>query len=106
MSEAKFTKGPWEWKGAEACEDGYIDDCEMPKLKSGNALVMNFGNCEQYYPTEGTPPNEHDAHLIAAAPEMYEMLQSLLDAQGTIHHPTTRVTINRLLSKARGESNE
>ena len=36
--------------------------------------VCWFGDCETYYPTEGTPPTAADARLIAAAPDLLEAL--------------------------------
>ena len=60
------TEGPWEWRKLEYDEDD--SDTEMPWLDcAGDDPVMDFGDCEQYYPTEGTPPNEADAEFIAAA---------------------------------------
>lgn len=62
----EHTPGPWHW------DDG--EDEDMPKLMAPSGEVCNFGNCEQYYPTEGLPPNAADACLIAAAPELLEAL--------------------------------
>jgi hypothetical protein len=39
------------------------------------AEVMSFGDDEQYYPTEGCPPEEANARLIAAAPDLLEALK-------------------------------
>jgi len=44
------------------------------------AEVMSFGDDEQYYPTEGCPPEEANARLIAAAPDL------LIVAKEAIHH--------------------
>jgi hypothetical protein len=61
------TPGPWYWEKLDA--DGW-NDTEMPCLVSASDEgVMDFGDCEQYYPTEGSPPNDEDAEFIAHARE-------------------------------------
>lgn len=71
---SKYTPGPWTW--------GYdsINRNAMPRLFSWAGEVCNFGDCTRYYPTEGTPPNLPDSHLIVAAPELLEVVQKLIDA--------------------------
>ena len=56
------TPGPWKW-----LSDELLNELDMPALISDGVLVCDFGNEEQYYPTEGTPPSEADAAYIAAA---------------------------------------
>ena len=73
MSGVKYTPGPWHW------DDGDPLDNLMPRLVSESGeVVCDFGDCTQYYPTEGTPPDEFNARLIAAAPELLAALQQLL----------------------------
>jgi hypothetical protein len=61
------TPGPWYWEKLDA--DGW-NDTEMPYLASASDEgVMHFGDCEQYYPSEGSPPNDEDAEFIAHARE-------------------------------------
>ena len=57
------TPGPWEWR-----DGGYAD---LAILRAPSSEVCNFGNCEQYYPTEGTEPNAADKALIAHAGTHY-----------------------------------
>ena len=66
--ENKHTPGPWFW------HYGIDGDTKMDVLTSSTSKVCDFGDCETYYPIEGTPPNEADAKLIAAAPELLEAL--------------------------------
>lgn len=69
MSAVKHTPGPWHW------DDGDPLDNLMPRLVSESGeVVCDFGDCTQYYPTEGTPPDEFNARLIAAAPELLSAL--------------------------------
>ena len=62
---SKHTPGPWIWNPED-------DECLMGK---GGAHVMTLGDC---YPNGGGP-SEHDANIIAAAPDLLESLESLLD---------------------------
>lgn len=90
--EFKGTKGKWYWfkQDVSNLTDDEIYDLEqesgtyslkyeLPKLINQNdEVVCYFGNYEQYYPTEGTPPNEYDSLLISKAPEMFEMLKKCM----------------------------
>jgi hypothetical protein len=80
--EAKFTKGEWSIQGETLwCNN-------LPVCVLGDSWVT-FSNAE------------NNAHLIAAAPEMYAMLESLADCD---ENQMYRKEINELLAKARGES--
>lgn len=80
-----WTKGPWRWlknpiykKYGERPLEEYSgwSVCDLPKLVAAEGMeICNFGNDAQYYPTEGTPPKEADARLIAKAPELAELLR-------------------------------
>jgi hypothetical protein len=61
------TEGPWGWAKFALDDDDW--DTEMPWLGNATEAVMDFGDCEQYYPTQGTPPNSADAEFIAHARE-------------------------------------
>jgi hypothetical protein len=82
MSEAKFTKGEWNVQ---------FGDMIFASDEINNEQVAVVCNEEN-----------KDKHLIAAAPEMYEMLVQLhiVGGLGIERHRK----IDRLLSKARGES--
>jgi hypothetical protein len=77
------TPGPWYWEKLDA--DGW-NDTEMPCLVSASVEgVMDFGDCEQYYPTEGSPPNDKDAEFIAHAredvPKLLAEIERLKEAE-------------------------
>lgn len=73
MSEP--TKGPWFWDKRDNSGSRY--STAMPALMGADgAEVFNLGDCETYYPTEGTEPSEADKSLIAAAPELLEDAKS------------------------------
>jgi hypothetical protein len=82
MSEAKFTKGEWNVQ---------FGDMIFASDEINNEQVAVVCNEEN-----------KDKHLIAAAPEMYEMLVQL-QIEGGLGIARHR-QIDRLLSKARGES--
>tara|TARA_R100000544_G_C2163311_1_gene28695 strand:+ start:44 stop:325 length:282 start_codon:yes stop_codon:yes gene_type:complete len=92
MSNAKFTKGKWviNYTGTH---------WNNPTLRN---IEVNYGSqgeciCDTVY-------NDSDAHLIAAAPEMYEILESIYNAAcytGT--YSSEMDQIKALLAKARGE---
>lgn len=94
MSERKWTPGPWAWR----YEDGGHMEADQWFLSPG--VLMADG-------TDGTPSGDSidraNARLIAAAPEMYEVLDALA------HHPAHQDTAmgrraRDILSKARGEA--
>lgn len=107
MSEARFTKGPWEVKPIE-------DDKEYIRIR-GTVLGGRFKVCnvidakyhhESWSEWREIERNEStaNANLIAAATEMYEMLvelRSITNKYGVIY---ARDSIDLLLAKARGES--
>lgn len=97
MSEAKFTKGDWIARGktpsriyAKVREDKEV-------IVAATGSVLNESGC--------------NAHLIASAPRMYEMLVTLssmmpmLDEQThpAIEMDAIKSDIDNLLAEARGE---
>jgi len=82
MSEAKFTEGKW---------DAVIDDLQC-WVDSDEGLIADLENSDASYQEA-----EANAHLIAAAPEMYKFLDDLANGRGTDY------PIEQLLEKARGE---
>lgn len=88
MSEAKFTKGPWK-------RNYHANGCQYVSAQNG----MN--GCYSVASTHG-PDDLANAHLIAAAPDMYEILIQLQigGGLGIARHRQ----IDKILAKARGES--
>ena len=87
MSEAKFTKGEWTAFG----NFGYGWGVEIGN-KGGFQFHIDMEN------------QQENAHLIAAAPEMYDLLKEFRDfaeRQGWKH--ALIIKADELLAKARGE---
>ena len=95
MSEPKFTLGPW-----------YVDHGVPGKPRvfsqAKNLIKTMVCACEH----GAISRMEHDANLIAAAPEMYDMLERILDYMTGgqfLAKPPSVEEIAHLLEKARGE---
>lgn len=107
MSETKFTPGPWEVKPKEK---------NVPYLRiRGKSLGRRYkiANVLSVTAEESDEDRETkaNAHLIAAAPEMFQTLEDVLDAltdgglrvlskEQNDYHVRT---IKRILAKALGE---
>ena len=89
MSKGKFTKGPWridEFRDFASIMAGYTEIC----------YIDDDLNCDKV---------RANARLIAAAPEMYELLELLdnyLAINGGLNDRMT-TEISKLLKKVRGE---
>ena len=95
MSKEKFTKGEWSIS--------HDNDHVGEYINVGMAQLYN-----SYHDTEQSEQNAHDAHLIAAAPDMYRMLNDMaiyLKSDGNGCFDNTVGVIDKLLAKARGEQN-
>lgn len=100
----KFTPAPWEW-AKDRNTDGYygLYSGDTPvvypqRCNDGDEGLAWFSTDESYYGE--TALKESDAALIAAAPEMYAMLEV---AAKQLSHSPIGYRINKLLAKARGE---
>ena len=73
MSKAKFTKGPWE-KGGTPRSDNGGDKFYVYQIDSSTGAAI----CNTNMAYSFVEPNEREAnaHLISAAPDMYEALKS------------------------------
>lgn len=78
------TPGPWRFVPAGGNSGGsYEEGTDMGGFTSDHGTVCWFGDDTQYYPSEGTPPSEDDARLIAAAPELLEALIWMVENDDT-----------------------
>lgn len=76
MSGVKHTPGPWHWVPSP-----HATHPDMGAFFSdGGQRVCWFGDAEQYYPSQGEPPSDADARLIAAAPDLLDALREARDA--------------------------
>lgn len=100
MSEAKFTRGPW-----------------TAKYDSQLQVAIEIYNTEDrilvaVLPDRGTveamPEIEANANLIAAAPDLYEALDTQCEyciGKEAIDSPCEGCIVGKALRKARGEAN-
>lgn len=66
MSETKFTPGPWK------ADDNDIETAAGELLATAYAMDRDRLEGRDFYETA-----QHNAHLIAAAPDLYEALDNL-----------------------------
>ena len=104
MSDTKFTPGPWAWSEDKwnGGWSGLFAEGDTPVLvpqsrNDGDDGAAWFATVDEA-DEEGL--TDADRALIAAAPELYEALQSLQNGEGL--QPGR--TIECILAKARGES--
>lgn len=91
MSEAKFTNGPWKFNA----HDGSITDFTKAENEVATAQLDDWHCLGMGY---------SNAYLIAAAPEMYELLESISVTEMMNGDDAFSEQIKELLAKARGES--
>lgn len=69
--DPKITKGPWCIKEKEKYSEELI-----VIQNEAEEIICDFGDEEQYYPTQGTEPNDEDLKAILAIPEMLEVIKA------------------------------
>lgn len=111
MSEAKFTKGEWHWVHGDNDEhwDGVSLEIREPSLCTVDEFKTDYNYSLPKFiinHAEGMEcldeESRANAHLIAAAPEMYVMLETLVK-ENHIDQPVVDDVVLELLAKARGE---
>lgn len=93
MSESKFSKGPW-----------FVTDFKMNQ----GYRVGQKGHYMSIADTARSKKGFYGAHLIAAAPEMYELLKYVEDELSSSvgeysYNKELHDAVGRVLAKARGE---
>lgn len=74
MSEAKFTPGPWTADGMTICGAGTTIDVEGSMVAQVSRAIAN----DRFTRGLKTSQVDANAHLIAAAPELYGVLETLI----------------------------
>jgi hypothetical protein len=111
--ETKFTPGPWVYRYSQEDRD------DWGEVRSGtdNQVICRIRiprlgwDEHEHHRREGTDPTAATAHLIAAAPDLYEALTMVRDADDDCRRdglptipPAARSKIDAALARARGES--
>lgn len=93
MANEKWTPGPWK--------------AEMPLIQSQDGETVSVIKCREPI-RERRELLEANAHLIAAAPELYEALNDLLNEaiNGTVPLLAQIGKVSEVLRKARGEASK
>lgn len=97
MTDTKFTKGPWS---VHRSRDGW------PLVMAGGKIISNV-NPESFSTIPGAfveMPAYENAHLIAAAPELYDALQDCVDCLDMQEGYEPYDSVMKVLAKARGEA--
>ena len=105
MGEPKWTPGPWHWY----VEDGSFMGLSGPDGQYDHILWSEICPACQKRGNRCTAPNDPNAHLIAAAPELYEALRDIVSIMpaywdkipDAIRRKAERGVV--ALAKARGE---
>ena len=113
VSETKFTNGPWSVdvsiSGDASIRNDHGFQCSSNVIKvdetrlEGESWIAMRDRTETARESAKLEANAN-IFVMAAAPEMYEMLEAIAKS-GDIKMPAWKVTaINMMLTKARGES--
>lgn len=107
MSTPRWTPGPPPWKPERWTKERWGTwDADVIKSADGHTIAMVV----RHEPGVEDEQLTDNAHLLAAAPELYEALFDLLEAIYTLSSPTwafwhpMRKKAAAALAKARGES--
>lgn len=87
---SKHSPGPWIWNNSEPYRAAVL-------VAGDGTEVCDFGGGIKYEESAGTEPNEADARLIAAAPEMLELLREIeADFTNSDRRAEARALIKRI----------
>lgn len=101
MTERKWTPGPWVYRPHKYDDWGLVrgsDDYPVASASICRATEEEKDNCRR----DHRDPAEANAHLIAAAPDLYEALEYLLNNADLTRGD--KIVAREALAKARGES--
>lgn len=78
----KATQGEWERLSAAEQKERdirkYANEEYLDIFVSGDVEIMDFGCCEQYYPTEGKEPTKQDSDFITTAANSRAVIKATL----------------------------
>lgn len=99
---SKHTPGPWYWESS-----GRDDDLKRLMGSYGDHICW-FGNDDHHDGCAGFEPSKEDMDLIAAAPDLLEALEYVLDRVQWDEHcylgPELELKVSKAIARAKGES--
>lgn len=107
MAETKFTPGPWAYRPREFDDWGLVrggpDGFPVAQARAGRMMIDGEDNEHR---RKGTDPYGANAHLIAAAPDLFKALEDMLPAfvANFTYDDERAVRAFAALAKARGEA--
>jgi hypothetical protein len=96
MGEATFTPGPWK---AERCSNEIEIGAETP----AGHLSVAWVHLGAHPTASDVEDGKRDAHLLAAAPDLYEVLDEIVTEWGFPNTPKWHKA-RAALARARGET--
>jgi hypothetical protein len=100
---AKFTKGPWKTDGHHEVVTDYEPDYQRTSgFGCGNDFICALNDGEYHDYIDGKGEAEANANLIAAAPDMYELILEIVDKVG-IYDEALSQKANNVITKATGK---
>lgn len=76
MSKPQYTPGPWEVRHGIIYGNS-VGGCRMEESTHMVAMIRGWGHLQ--YRDDGEAVQDANAHLIAAAPDMYEAAEAALE---------------------------
>ena len=102
MNEPRFTPGPWEFLEAYSHDDEYSASRPLTVCSDSNDDLANVFSSNDSTVSIARDQAIANAHLIAAAPDLYEALAVVVQEWGRPYSPDWN-RARAALAKARGE---
>lgn len=110
MSEVKFTPGPWKvgFNDGSGFSGGRNETTfvTQPEVHKELGLQCVIAECRRSFIGPADVPATANAHLIAAAPELYDALDEIVSDRVWCDEAPFLAKAKSVLAKARGENHD